>query len=80
MTPDETIDLLSVAAAFDRRTTGESDVMAWHATIGDLDFADSRAAVIGHRARASAAHGSDAGCSAGRARRDRSGSRRTQSR
>lgn len=48
MTPDETIDLLSVAAAFDRRTTGESDVMAWHAAVGDLDFSDSRAAVIAH--------------------------------
>lgn len=48
MTPDETIDLLTVAAAFDRRTTGESDVMAWHAAVGDLDFGDSRAAVIAH--------------------------------
>lgn len=48
MTLDETIDLLSVAAAFDRRTTGESDVIAWHAALGDLDFDDSRAAVIGH--------------------------------
>ena len=48
MTPDETIDLLSVAAAFDRRTTGESDVIAWHAAVGDLDFNDSRAAVIAH--------------------------------
>jgi hypothetical protein len=48
MTSDETIDLLSVAAAFDRRTTGESDVIAWHAAIGDLDFIDSRAAVIAH--------------------------------
>ena len=48
MTPDQTIDLLSVAAAFDRRTTGEADVIAWHAAIGDLDFADSRAAVIAH--------------------------------
>ena len=48
MTPDETIDLLTGAAAFDRRTTGESDVMAWHAAVGDLDFADSRAAVIAH--------------------------------
>jgi hypothetical protein len=48
VTPDETIDLLSVAAAFDRRTTGESDVIAWHAAVGDLDFADSRTAVIAH--------------------------------
>ena len=48
MTPDETIDLLCVAAAFDRRTTGESDVIAWHAAVGDLDFTDSRAAVIAH--------------------------------
>jgi len=48
MTLEETIDLLTVAAAFDRRTVGEGDAVAWHAALGDLDFADSRAAVVGH--------------------------------
>jgi hypothetical protein len=44
----ETIDLLSVVAAFDRRTVGEADAMAWHAVLGDLNFKDSRAAVYAH--------------------------------
>ena len=48
MTPDETVDLLTVAAAFDQRTVGEGDAMAWYAVVGDLDFADARQAVIGH--------------------------------
>lgn len=48
MTLDETIDLLAVAAAFDRRTVGEADAMAWQAAIGDLDFSDSRAAIVAH--------------------------------
>ena len=48
MTPDETIDLLSLAACYDRRTVGETDVNAWHAAVGDLAFADCRTAVIGH--------------------------------
>lgn len=48
MTLDETIDLLSVAAAYDLRKLGESDSIAWHAAIGDLGFEDSRAAVIAH--------------------------------
>lgn len=50
MTPDETIDLLTVAAAFDQRTVGEGDVMAWHAVLGDLDFTDAQQAVLGHYA------------------------------
>ena len=48
MTPDETVDLLTVAAAFDQRTVGEGDAIAWHAAVGDLGFGDSRAAVIAH--------------------------------
>lgn len=48
MSPDETIDLLTVAAAFDQRTVGEGDAMAWYAVVGDLDFADAKQAVIGH--------------------------------
>ena len=48
MTPDETVDLLTVAAAFDQRTVGEGDAMAWYAVVGDLDFAEAKQAVIGH--------------------------------
>jgi hypothetical protein len=48
VTLDETIDLLTTAAAFDRRTVGEADAIAWHAAIGDLSFDDSRAAVVAH--------------------------------
>ena len=48
MTLDETIDLLTAAAAFDRRTVGETDAVAWHAAVGDLRFEDCQAAVIAH--------------------------------
>lgn len=48
MTLDETIDLLTVAAAYDKRTVGKADAMAWHAAVGDLNFEDSKAAVIAH--------------------------------
>jgi len=37
--------VLSKAAAYDGRTIGDSDVLAWHEAIGDLDAADSLAAV-----------------------------------
>lgn len=45
MTRDEVVDLLSLAAARDRRTVGKADVMAWHQDIGDLPFADAREAI-----------------------------------
>lgn len=48
MTPDETVDLLSLIAARDRRTVGKTDVMAWHTDIGDLAFDDCREAVALH--------------------------------
>lgn len=48
MTLEETVDLLTAAAAFDRRTVGETDAVAWHAAVGDLRFEDCRAAVIAH--------------------------------
>ena len=48
MTLAETIDLLALAAAFDRRNIGESDSVAWHAALGDIPFADAQEAVIGH--------------------------------
>lgn len=48
MTPDEVIDLLTTAAAYDRRKVGKADVMAWHAAVKDLDFLDAQNAVIAH--------------------------------
>ncbi|RSN12846.1 hypothetical protein DMB42_11755 [Nonomuraea sp. WAC 01424] len=48
MTPEEVIDLLTTAAAYDRRKVGQTDVVAWHAAVKDLDFLDAQDAVIGH--------------------------------
>jgi hypothetical protein len=48
VTRDEVIDLLTVMTAFDRRTGGPSDVDAWQAAVGDLDFEDARDAAVGH--------------------------------
>jgi len=48
VTLEEVIDLLTLAAAFDRRNIGETDSIAWHAALGDLAFADAQAAVVGH--------------------------------
>jgi hypothetical protein len=48
MTHDEVIDLLTTAAAYDRRKVGEADVIAWHAAVGDLDYPDAQTAVVGH--------------------------------
>jgi hypothetical protein len=48
MTPAETAEALTVAAAFDRRTIGEADVLAWHAALGDLDLDDVKDAIVGH--------------------------------
>lgn len=38
MNRNQTVDLLTVIASFDKRTVGESDVAAWHAACKDLDF------------------------------------------
>lgn len=48
MTPGDTARVLAKAAAYDQRTIGEADVLAWHDAIGDLDFADAMAAVTRH--------------------------------
>ena len=37
--------VLAKAAAFDRRTVGDADVMAWYEAIGDLDASEALAAV-----------------------------------
>ncbi|MFF9175932.1 hypothetical protein [Streptomyces sp. NPDC014793] len=38
MTLSETADLLSIAAAIDKRTLGESDVRAWQMVLNDIPF------------------------------------------
>jgi hypothetical protein len=48
VTPEETVDLLTTCAAYDRRTIGKTDVAAWHAVVGDLPFADAQQAVFAH--------------------------------
>lgn len=44
----EAADVLAMAAAFDSRTVGKADILAWHAVIGHLDAAEARDAVIAH--------------------------------
>lgn len=53
MTPDETIDLLTLIATFDQRTVGESDVAAWHAIATECDWTYPlvRRAVLEHHKR-----------------------------
>jgi hypothetical protein len=45
VTPEDIIDVLAKAAAFDQRTIGKADVLAWHEVIGDLDRDDALTAV-----------------------------------
>lgn len=48
MTKTETAQLLTLIAAFDRRTIGETDVEAWHLILADLDANDCADAVKAH--------------------------------
>jgi hypothetical protein len=48
MTPAEAAELLTLAAAFDRRTIGKADVAAWHLALAGFDLADARDALIAH--------------------------------
>lgn len=48
MTRSEIALLLGAIAGRDQRTIGEADVLAWHEDLGDLEFADARAAVSRH--------------------------------
>lgn len=45
MNRQETANLLTAMAAFDRRTIGESDVIAWQELLADIPYADGLAAV-----------------------------------
>jgi len=48
MTPGDAAKLLALAAAFDRRTVGEADAMAWASTLDDLRLEDCIDAVKNH--------------------------------
>lgn len=49
MTPADAAELLALAAAFDRRTVGQADAMAWGAALHDMPLdPDARAAVARH--------------------------------
>jgi hypothetical protein len=48
--PAETAELLAFCAAFDRRTVGRADVLAWTTVLADTDFAAAKAAVTRHYA------------------------------
>ncbi|MFD7996872.1 zinc finger domain-containing protein [Streptomyces mexicanus] len=50
MTPAETAEVLGLCAAFDRRTIGKTDVIAWHGVLADIDLADAKRAVARHYA------------------------------
>lgn len=44
----ETGGLLALCVAFDRRTVGDADILAWHEVLNDLPFEDCKAAVMDH--------------------------------
>jgi hypothetical protein len=55
VTPAEAVELLTLAAAFDRRTVGEADARAWAAALHDVPLdQDARAAVARHHAESTA--------------------------
>lgn len=48
MKRSEVAELLARVVAFDRRTIGDSDVLAWYEVLSDIDYQDALAAVVGH--------------------------------
>lgn len=50
MNLSETADLLTAMSAFDRRTIGDGDVIAWQAVLSDASFGDCLEAVKRHYA------------------------------
>lgn len=48
MTPDDVVNVLAKCSAYDQRTVGETDVMAWHDVLARLDVADAMNAVTAH--------------------------------
>jgi hypothetical protein len=50
MNPVDIASVLAKAAAFDQRTVGQADILAWHEALSDLEPADALAAVTRHYA------------------------------
>lgn len=50
MTPDDVVDVLSKCAAYDQRTVGSVDVMAWHEILARTELPDALDAVRMHYA------------------------------
>lgn len=50
ITPADAAEILTIAAAFDRRTVGEADALAWADALHDLDPHDCGQAVRDHYA------------------------------
>ncbi len=48
MTPDEALDVLATAAAYDRRTVGRMDALAWAKALDDVTLRDAIDAVHLH--------------------------------
>jgi hypothetical protein len=48
MTPSEVSKVLTKCAAYDQRTIGQADVLAWHETLHDVELADALDAVRRH--------------------------------
>lgn len=48
MTPQETGQVLALCAAYDSRTVGRADILAWHDVIGDVAYTDAMQAVKDH--------------------------------
>lgn len=48
MTPEQVVDLLTKCAAYDQRTIGEGDVMAWWEVLNRIELADALEAVRLH--------------------------------
>jgi hypothetical protein len=44
----DTALLLGMCAAYDQRTIGDADALAWHEILSDLDFDDAKLAVVAH--------------------------------
>jgi hypothetical protein len=50
VTPSQTAELLGYAAAFDRRTVGKADALAWHTILTDINFDAAKQAITAHYA------------------------------
>lgn len=48
MTHDDVVDVLAKVAAYDQRTVGQADVLAWHEALSDVDRSAALTAVTRH--------------------------------